>query len=46
MRKVTIELEVINAESLSDEEIEQDIRWGEGQIGWQLDYNITSIKVT
>jgi len=43
--KITVTLELDNPYDLTAEEIEKDIRMGEGQIGWNYDYKIVSIDV-
>lgn len=42
---ITIELELSSPFNLTPEEIEQDLRWGEDQIGLNYDYVIKSIEV-
>lgn len=43
--KITLTLELDNPYDLDAEQIENDIRMGEDQIGWIYDYKIVSIDV-
>ena len=43
---ITIELELDCPYELTSEEIENDIRMSEDQIGWNYEYKIRSIEVT
>ena len=43
---ITVELELSSPYNLTAEEIEQDLRLAEDQIGWNYDYIIKSVEVT
>lgn len=43
--KVVVELEVDNPHDINKEEIEQDLRKAENNIGWNYDYKIVSVEV-
>ena len=43
---IIVELELDSSYDLTQEEIEEDLRFGEFQIGWNYDYKIKSIEVT
>jgi len=42
---ITVELELSSPYNLTVEEIEQDLRLAEDQIGWNYDYIIKSVEV-
>lgn len=42
---IVIELELDNPYDLTDDEIEEDIRMSEDQIGWNYDYKIKTVKI-
>ncbi len=43
--KIIVTLELDSPYDLDEEEIDNDIRMGEDQIGWDYDYKIVSIDV-
>ena len=43
--RIIVELELKSPENLSEEEIDNDLRAGEDQIGWDYDYTIKSVEV-
>ena len=43
--KIIVELQLDSPYKLTAEEIENDLRLGEGQIGWDYDYLIKSVEV-
>lgn len=44
--KIIVELQLSSPYKLTAEEIEHDLRLGEGQIGWDYDYSIKSVEVS
>lgn len=43
--KIIVELRLDSPYELSNEQIEDDLRKSEDQIGWDFDYSILSVKV-
>lgn len=43
---ISVELELESTYDLTAEDIENDLRMAEDQIGWNYDYTVKSVKLT